>query len=385
MESIDDYIDKIEDPRHPRGIRYPFKDIVVICCFAILSGSDNATGIVAYVDESKEYFSSVFGIKKIPSHDTISRIMRLINFEYYASCLGDFIVNAYPTKFKKYGGKKVIHIDGKANRAASKKSEGEKPRYLMNSYVEGGSISLYSEEVGDKNNEITAIPKFLDSINIKDSIVTIDAIGMQQDILNKIVGEGGDFVIALKENQPELLKLVTKQFDNELLDISNNNLESYTSEVNKAHGRIEKRTAYLIRDTEFILKKYGIGHAFNNIGTCLLIEKEVSEKVKGEYVTTTSKSFALSSLTNLGVKELLEIKLSHWSIESSRWLLDVQFNEDKHTARRDNAPINFSTLRKFALAIKKGDEGSNKLTTKQFFIRNLLHPENIEKLLGLVR
>ena len=383
MVSIDDYINKIEDPRDSRGVRYPLRDIVIISCFALLCGFDNAIDIVSYGEENIEYFKRTFGIKKIPSHDTISRIMRLINFEYYASCLGDFIVNAYPGKFKKYGGKTVTHIDGKANRAASRKDEGEKPRYLMNSYVEGGSISLYSEEVGEKTNEITAIPKFLDSIAIKDTIITIDAIGLQQNIITKIVENGGDFVIALKENQQELLELVSNQFENELLDINNENLESYTTEVNKAHGRIEKRTAYLLRDSEFILKRYGINHAFNNIGTCLLIEKEVSEKIKGEYVTTVTKSYALSSLTNLGVKELLEIKLSHWSIEAAHWLLDVQFNEDKHTARKDNSLINFSTMRKFVLAIKKGDEESSKLTSKKFFIKNTVHPENIERLLGL--
>ena len=83
------------------------------------------------------------------------------------------------------------------------------------------------------------------------------------------------------------------------------------------------------------------------------------------------------------MKELLEIKLSHWSIEAAHWLLDVQFNEDKHTARKDNSLINFSTMRKFVLAIKKGDEESSKLTSKKFFIKNTVHPENIERLLGL--
>lgn len=383
MDSIDTYINNISDPRSPRGIRFPLRDIIILCCFAILSGFDNAVDIADYANENSSYFKDKFEIENIPSHDTISRIMRLINFKYYASCLGDYIISAYPTKFKKYGGRTVTHIDGKACIASTKKSEGQKTRYLLNSYVEGGSISLYSEEIGDKSNEINAIPKYLDSINIKDSIVTIDAIGMQQKIIDKIINNGGDYIIALKENQSELLDLVSNQFAKIELDKNNDKVESYASETTKAHGRIESRKAYLIRDSEFILKKYGINHPFNSIGVCMMIDKEVIEKVKGEYVKTKTTSYALSSLTDLGVKELLEIKLSHWSIEASHWLLDVQFNEDKHMARKENSPINFSTLRKFALAIKTGDEESKNLTMKKFFMKNLIHPENIERLLGL--
>ena len=383
MESIDDYIGNIEDPRDPRGIRYPLRDIIILCCFGILSGFDNAVDIANYASENAEYFKQTFGINDIPSHDTFSRIMRLINFQYYASCLGEFIIKTYPANFKKYGGRTVTHIDGKACIASTKKSDGQKTRYLMNSYVEGGSISLYSEEVGDKSNEINAIPKYLDSINIKNTIVTMDAIGMQQKIIDKIINNGGDYIIALKENQKELLDLVASQFAKIKLDMNNDEIESYTSETTKAHGRIESRKAYLIRDSEFILEKYGVNHSFNSIGVCMMIEKTVTEKIKGEYVTTKTTSYALSSLTDLGVKELLEIKLSHWSIEASHWLLDVQFNEDKHMARKGNSTINFSTLRKFALAIKTGKKKKKKLTTKKFFMKNLIHPENIERLLGL--
>lgn len=153
----------------------------------------------------------------------------------------------------------------------------------------------------------------------------------------------------------------------------------------KNHGRIEEKNAYLLRDTEFIFKDEKMPKIFRKIKTILYIENIVETKIKNEWCRTENKTFAISNLTNLSCENLLEIKTSHWSIESSHWLLDVQFNEARHTARKDNAASNFSVLRRFVIALKdalkNSDTNFKNLTMHKLFIMNSFNFSKIEKML----
>lgn len=370
----------MEDPRKDRGKRYPLKDIIVMAVFGMLSGFDNAVDIADYCDERKGYFLDSFGIKGVPSHDTFSRVMAMLDFRELAGSLSSFLGECFPAKYAEYGGKRVLRVDGKALRGGTAKSEGEKPVYLMNAMYEGGTISLYSERVGDKTNEIKAIPKFLRSFELSNCIVTIDAIGLQKEIIDEIESKGGDWLIVVKENQKRLHRAIEAEIAR--LEGEGAFAECPTAEaLQKCHGRIEKRTARLLTDTAFIAKDMEALKGFMGIGSILVIDKTVEQKVDGIWEKTETRAYAASSLSSVSASDMMQIKLGHWGIEKSHWLLDVQFSEDRCTARKGNSGQNLSTIRRFAIAVKEAIQGDDRTTTKRFFIRNLVNPKAMEEAL----
>jgi len=392
FDILEKCLDSIDDPRSKRGIRYKLSHLLICLIYGILCGYDDAMTIAEFVEINFEYFHETYGLNKAPSHDTFSRVLRVLDIKELASGFSEFLNIAYPTKYAKYGGKRVLHIDGKAIKAATRKCDGENIVFFMNSMYEGGSISLYSERIDDKSNEISAIPKYLDNFNLKDCIVTIDGIGCNSTVINKILNKGGSFLIPVKENQKSLYNAIVKECERIKEEGRIKDLE-YAEMTSKDHGRIEKKNGYLLRDTEFIYKDKKIKQVFWNIGSVLVIEKETEEKTNGEWQSKKNVAYAITNLTDISCENLLQIKTSHWSIESSHWLLDVQFNEDHCTAKIGNSANNMSLLRRFALAIKDGvnkekevqaqKDGSKykKMTTKAFFLKNTYNFEKIEEYL----
>ena len=355
------YVNNIEDPRNNKGKIYTLEQLLICLIYGIACGYDNASDIEDFVDANFKYFNQNFGLRSVPSHDTFSRVLRMIDVKNLASGLSNFLSEKYPEKYKQYGGKKVLHIDGKEIKASTNKCGGQDTVYFMNSRYEGHTISLYTEKIDDKTNEITAIPKFLDNFNLEECIVTIDAIGCNSTVLSIILANKGSFLVPVKENQKILYKAILNEVEKLIASGKIKELDQ-ASLTRKNHGRIEEKNAYLLRDTEFIFKDEKMPKIFRKIGTILYIENIVETKIKNEWCRTENKTFAITNLTNLSCENLLEIKTSHWSIESSHWLLDVQFNEDRHTARKDNAASNFSVLRRFVIALKdalKNDAFSN--------------------------
>ena len=378
------YVNNIEDPRNNKGKIYTLEQLLICLIYGVACGYDNASDIEDFVEANFEYFNQSFGLRSVPSHDTFSRVLRMINVKNLASGLSNFLSEKYPEKYKKYGGKKVLHIDGKGIKASTNKCGGQDTVYFMNSHYEGHTISLYTEKIDDKTNEITAIPKFLDNFNLEECIVTIDAIGCNSTVLSKILANKGSFLVPVKENQKILYKAILNEVQKLIVSGKIKELDQ-ASLTRKSHGRIEEKNAYLLRDTEFIFENEKMPQIFKKIGTILYIENVVETKIKNEWCRTENKTFAITNLTNLSCENLLEIKTSHWSIESSHWLLDVQFNEDRHTARKDNAASNFSVLRRFVIALKDtlkhSDEKFKNLTMHKFFIMNSFNFSKIEEML----
>lgn len=180
----------IADPREKRGVRYRYADLLLICIYALLAGYSEGTEIEFYANLNREYFKELLGIEKAPSHDTFSRIMRLTDFDKLSEGLGDRLREQYPDISERIEGKKILHIDGKAVRAAAEKSRGEKPVYVINAMYEGESIGVAAERIGEKENEITKIPEFLERFNLQETIVTVDAIGGCRRVIEAIETRG---------------------------------------------------------------------------------------------------------------------------------------------------------------------------------------------------
>ena len=211
--------------------------------------------------------------------------------------------------------------------------------HTLSAYATESRLVLGQEKVSDKSNEITAIPQLLDWLDIKGSIVTIDAMGCQHKIANKILEQQSNYIFCLKGNQGTLHEDIKLYFsDQELLKKN----AKYYNDYDKAHGRIEHRKCSVVSDVDWLKK----GHAeWKSIKSIILIES--TREIKGK--VSTEIRYYISSLTQTPEKTLSSIR-SHWAIENAlHWVLDMSFGDDQCRIRKENAPQVMAVIRHMAL------------------------------------
>lgn len=256
-----------------------------------------------------------------------------------------------------------VAIDGKAVRAATKKAKNGNIPYVLSAFICGCGISIGQKEVGEKTNEIPEIPKLLDLIDITDCTVTIDAIGTQKEIMDKIIDKGGHFCLQLKKNQRTAFQDVDLFFR----DLEENQKKEFKKlssfvETAKDHGRIEKREYYTFADTEEIKRMLDTRWVHVKCIGMARLTRTVGD------VTTKEVHYHLMD-TETPAKKYGELARGHWEIENSlHWVLDIHFNEDASTANSGNAISNLTLLRKIAFNFTKLDSDMKKKTTKQKMI-----------------
>lgn len=245
---------------------------------------------------------------------------------------------------------KQIAIDGKTVRAATKKAEKGAIPYVLSAFLCDCGISIGQKEVGEKTNEISEIPKLLDLLDIKDCTITIDAIGTQTRIMDKIKKKEGHFCLQLKKNQ----RAVFEDVDLFFKDMEGNEKEEFETlssftETGKDHGRIEKREYYTFCDTQTIRQLLGGKWDYVNcIGMARLT------RIVGETKTIETHYHLLDQETS--AESYGKLARGHWNIENGlHWVLDIHFGEDSTTANSENAISNLTLLRKIAFNFTKLD------------------------------
>ncbi|MFG6366484.1 ISAs1 family transposase [Schaedlerella sp.] len=376
MEILED----VPDPRCTRGVRYRFSHLLLMCVYAVLAGHSAAMEIAYYVELNFDYFRELLKIEKVPSHDTFSRVLRYTDFKALSSSLGEWLRENFTEVYEKYQDKKALHIDGKAARGGSEKSKGEKPVYHLNAMYEGGSIGVEIKRVGEKENEISGLPDYLKQFDLKDTVVTMDAMGCNQTVIKAIRKEGGNYVLPVKENQKRLLGTVNEEIEKMIEKGMWDKLER-TEVLQKGHGRIERIVFRMLTDTSFVYEKLGLKSFYGTIARIGVMDKTVEMMKEGEEVKTKSRSIFITDVENITVEVMQKIRAAHWNIEMQHWLLDIQLREDQQTARRDDAVTNGSILRRFCMAIKKQDAELSEKPMKRFLMANEHDPNRIEKLL----
>ena len=376
MEILED----VPDPRCTRGGRYRFSHLLLMCVYAVLAGHSAAMEIAYYVELNFDYFRELLKIEKVPSHDTFSRVLRYTDFKALSSSLGEWLRENFTEVYEKYQDKKALHIDGKAARGGSEKSKGEKPVYHLNAMYEGGSIGVEIKRVGEKENEISGLPDYLKQFDLKDTVVTMDAMGCNQTVIKAIRKEGGNYVLPVKENQKRLLGTVNEEIEKMIEKGMWDKLER-TEVLQKGHGRIERIVFRMLTDTSFVYEKLGLKSFYGTIARIGVMDKTVEMMKEGEEVKTKSRSIFITDVENITVEVMQKIRAAHWNIEMQHWLLDIQLREDQQTARRDDAVTNGSILRRFCMAIKKQDAELSEKPMKRFLMANEHDPNRIEKLL----
>lgn len=357
---LGDYFSKVEDPRSLRNQKHPFMMLIGTTLLAFLSGIDSFSGIFefaeAHQDNLEKYFEFPYGA---PSHDTYQRLWSAINPEQFKESFILF-TESIAKIAEQYS---VLSLDGKTIRNSGK----EKPLHLVSAWCEANEMVLGQQKVDNKSNEITAIPKLLDILDLEERIITIDAMGAQRDICNKILLKGGYYVISLKGNQGNVHNEVKEYFgDSELQKLCH-----VFKEVHKGHGRIEIREAYVTDDIDW-LQRYNDWPGLKSIG---MVISTVQKKGK----TTSETRYYISSL-HADARLISKAARTHWGIENKlHWRLDVVFNEDKCCIRNDNAAENVDILRKWALNILQKAKEKPEQSIKSLMRKNAMSFKHLSK------
>lgn len=349
----------IEDPRNEKGKLYPLMDVIILALYGVLIGFEDFTNMSYYLKKHEGELTEKLELATgVPSHDVFSDVFRAINVEVF---MDRFVKWTKEIAYKKGG--KHIAIDGKAVRAATKKASGGNIPYVISAFMCECGISIGQKEVGEKTNEIPEIPRLLDLIDITGCFVTIDAIGTQKDIMDKIKEKKGHFCLQLKRNQKNAFEDVELFFD----DMEKNrNREfsemDYYMKEEKNHGRIEKRE-YRVYTEQKEIKRI-LGKKWGHVG-CLGMAKLTRKS--GSTVSTEIHYHLLD--VEVTAEKYGSLAREHWKIENGlHWILDIHFKEDSSTANTDHALANLALLRKIAFNFTKLDPAMAKKTTKKRMI-----------------
>lgn len=341
MEELLNWMEYIEDARQAKKVRHKLKDILVIVLFATLANADDWVEMELFAKEYQDFLRKYIELKNgIPSHDTLNRVMGMVSQEVLQQ-----LYSKWQELLNRDEGealKKIICIDGKTMRS-NKRKEG-KPSHIVSAWSREDGFCLGQKAVEEKSNEITAIPKLLEKIQIKGQIVTIDAMGTQKEIAETIRKKRADYVLAVKGNQATLYEDLKLYFQDAEVQEEIKKKRGYSRTVEKAHGQIEKREYYQTEEIGWLQgKKEWKG--IKSIG----MEKKTLQDEKGE---REEYRYYISSLKTEAESFRRAVR-GHWSIESMHWHLDVTFREDANHTIDKQAAQNLNIIRKWSLSILK--------------------------------
>jgi predicted transposase YbfD/YdcC len=348
-KSLMQWFTEIEDPRDGPALRHNLTEILVVAVCAILGGAQSWTEVALWGTLKLAWLRRFVPLTNgMPSHDTFARVFRLLDARHFELAFRGWIsaiVGAAQGR---------IAIDGKCVRGSH---DGEtRAIHLVSAYATDLGLMLCQQRVADKTNEIDAIPAVLEALVLRGCIVSLDAMGTQREIARAICERGGDYLLAVKANQPALFNALTGLFGaTERERIQRLMPECYTETIGKEHGRIETRRYWLVSD---MLKRVDLS-AWPD---CRQIGMVESLRDTGDGEPSVQRRYFITSCASLSVEAFAQRVRGHWGIENGlHWSLDVTFGEDACRVRKDHAAHNFATLRRFALNLLKLDSRTCKI------------------------
>jgi predicted transposase YbfD/YdcC len=324
---------RLRDPRAANA-QYPLLEVLFIALSATLCGAQCASDMAVFGRSKEGLLRQFLRLEHgIPSHDTFSRVFRLLDPQAFEQVFRSFMV-AF-ARFNRLDLTGVVAIDGKALRGAYERGQSATPLHMVNAFATQARLALASRKAPGRNEAQGAL-EILGMLCLKRGIVTADALHCNRRFATAVLKQGADYVLALKENQSKLFDAVVRRFGRAGTRSSAQKVELST------HDRHERRRATIIRDTSI-----GLANNFPSVAALARITSR--RRLRGGRAERPFIRYYLLS-KYFPAKKLLQIVRSHWSIENQlHWVLDVVFDEDGNRARKDHAPENFAIIRKLAL------------------------------------
>jgi predicted transposase YbfD/YdcC len=330
MEEFAAVFADLEDPRTGNAKRHELLEILLIGLCTVLCGGETCTDMVRFGRAKHTFLEEVLTLRHgIPSHDTFSRVFRLLDPAQFQACFLTFM-----RRFAE-GCQGVVALDGKTLRRSFDRASSASPLHLVSAWAVEQRLVLAQRAVEDKSNEITAVPQLLKMLCLKGVVVTADALNCQREIAAQVIEQGGDDVLALKANQGTLFADVQLFVDDPKTPLAR------AESIDGDHGRIEVRQAALSPDIAWLQEH----HAWPGLRA---IGKVTAARETPAKTSIETRYFLMSQA--LTPERFLAVVRAHWGIENGlHWVLDVTMNEDQMRNRKDNGPENLALLRRLAL------------------------------------
>ena len=365
---LKEILEGIEDNRRKNSVMYPLYEVLFIMIIAIMCGATSYVKIEMFGKSRQGWFAKYLKLENgIPDALTFRKILIMITpskmHELFAEWMKTIVLNL----------KGVVAIDGKQARRTG--DETKRPLHVVSAFAHEFGVVLGQIACEEKSNEITAIPKLLEMLEITGCIVTIDAMGTQTEIAKKIRGKGADYILSLKGNQAGLYDDVKLFMDEYCKDREAKNDDIYAYSLENEHSRLEKRECFICEDIGWLPGREKWTD-LNGIGMIIAKVEENGKK-------TEQRHYFIYSCKNMTAQQIMRAKRAHWSVENSlHWVLDIAFREDESRARKGDSAENFNILRQIAMNVLKLDTSfKESIPNKQF--RCLLDSAYLDHLVDL--
>jgi predicted transposase YbfD/YdcC len=363
----------LEDPRIERSKRHRLLEVVFIAVCALLSGANDFVGMEKFGKSKRQWLRKYLELPNgIPSHDTFGRVIRAIAPQQFVDCFRSWVA-AFAERPKA----EQICIDGKTARASLDRGREQNPLHVVSAWATEQGLLLGQVAVDEKSNEITAIPKLLETLELKGALVTIDAMGCQTEIAEKIHAKGGDYILAVKGNQEHLEEDIIDAFaaaDERHQRRSGPGMSDVHESKDDRHGRQEHRRCEALPVPKTLRDRDRWPGVLSICRVTRTYVDKGEEKSEVRYFISTLPAKAKRLAT--GVRQ-------HWGIENGlHWVLDMVFAEDRSRARLGNAQENMALLRRWALSVQRHNT-SLKGSIEKKRLQTGWDEQNLEKLLEM--
>jgi predicted transposase YbfD/YdcC len=335
----------VSDPRASNA-RHRLVDVLAIALLAMLGGADDYPGIVEFGLDRLELLRGYLALPHgIPSVSTFRRVFAAIDPQAMGEVLG-----RWSAELVKTCQGKQIAIDGKALRRSFEQAWKKLGLQMVTAYCVEDSLVLCQSAVEEKSNEITAVPKLLDMLDVTGSVITVDALNTQKTIATQIIDNNGDYVMALKDNHPTLHDRVVRNMDDLILEKFAGVEHTVDDTTEAGHGRVDRRKVYATSQLDWLTAEQRAEWA----GLQSIVVVDSTRKLPGKI-----EKFRRYYLTSLppDAEKLGRLIRNHWAIENRQhWCLDMGFNEDQSRVRADHGDENLATVRRIALNLLKKDK-----------------------------
>jgi predicted transposase YbfD/YdcC len=340
------FFDNLPDPRAANVI-HKLSDLFAIAVLAVICGAESWVDVELFGLSKEPWLKTFLPLEQgVASHDTFGRVFAAIDPDAFERCFGNWMATL------KCSGSRLIAIDGKSIRRSFEHGWDKSGMvHLVSAFATENQLVFGQLSVADQSSEITAVSHLLELLDLRDAVVTIDAIGCQKELARQIVAKDADYVLAVKQNQPLLHRKVKALLDEAILENFAGVPHDLVQSVEGNHGRIETRRLWVTDQVQHLPQQ--VLDEWPALSSLAVVES--TREVNGH--CSRERRYFISSLSVLDATTMARYVRGHWGVENNlHWQLDVSFNEDQCRVRTNHAAENFSRLRRMALNLLQSDK-----------------------------